>query len=388
MLAVTREIFDRAKQATLSSAEIARFSRHILLPQVGIEGQKRLKAARILVVGAGGLGSPALLYLAAAGVGCLGVAEFDRVDVSNLQRQILYSTADAGRAKLEAALERLRALNPGCALEAHAGPLNIDNAQAIIAKYDIVIDGSDNFATRYLVSDACVLLSKPYVYGSIYRFDGQASVFYPPHGPCYRCLFPEPPPPQSVPSCAEGGVLGVLPGQIGTLQALEAIKLVLGIGETLIKRLHLWDALAGRVSQIRLNRDPNCALCGDQPTRTSLEATAWHCAPTSPEPLCTPEELLAWQADTALRPVLLDVRSPAEASICQIDESLLIPLPELTSRLAELPRDRRLVVYCKSGMRSREAVRILRERDFADVFSLDGGILAWIAAVDQTLSIY
>lgn len=388
MLPVTQEIFDRAKELSLSSAELARFSRHILLPQLGIEGQKRLKAARILVVGAGGLGSPALLYLAAAGIGSLGVAEFDRVDVSNLQRQILYITADAGRPKLDAAIERLRELNPDCALEAHAGPLSIDNAQAVIANYDIVIDGSDNFATRYLVSDACVLLGKPYVYGSIYRFEGQASVFYPPHGACYRCLFPEPPPPDRVPSCAEAGVLGVLPGQIGTLQALEAIKLVLGIGETLINRLHVWDALAGRVSQIRLKRDTACSLCGDHPTRTRLEATTWHCASESIVPLCQAEELAIWREDTASSPMLLDVRSAAEAAICQIQGSILIPLPKLPERLAELPRDRRLVVYCKSGMRSRTAARLLSEHGFADVRSLDGGILAWIASVDQTLPRY
>jgi adenylyltransferase/sulfurtransferase len=383
MLPVTQAIADRAEGVDLAPAELARFSRHVLLPQLGIEGQKRLKAARILVVGAGGLGSPSTLYLAAAGVGTLGVAEFDVVDPSNLQRQILYATSDAGRPKLDAAVRRLRELNPSCEVVPHEGPLSAENAREVLAPYDIVLDGTDNFATRYLVNDACVLLGKPYVYGSIYRFDGQASLFYPPHGPCYRCLFPTPPPPGSVPSCAEGGVLGVLPGHVGTLQALEALKLALGIGEPLLGRLHVWDALTSRASEFRLKRDPACPLCGERPRITTLTPIEWACATDDDVPRLDARALEARLGGTSA-PVLLDVRRPEEAAICRIAGSALIPLQELEARLGELPVGRPVVAYCKSGKRSLDAARLLRQHGFRDVSSLDGGILAWIDAVDPT----
>lgn len=391
-LPVTTEIARRAEAMSLDAAETARFSRHLLLPEVGEAGQRRLKAARVLLIGTGGLGSPASLYLAAAGVGTLGLVEFDTVDASNLQRQILYTEADAGRPKLVAAAARLKALHPRLNVEDHDGRIDETNAARLVASYDIVIDGTDNFPTRYLVNDACVLARKPYVYGSIFRFDGQASVFYAPHGPCYRCLFPAPPPPGQVPSCAEGGVLGVLPGLVGTVQATEAIKLILGRGTSLLGRLMTLDALALRFDEFRLQKDDACAVCGNHPTITSAKLSAASCAvpvdaPVGPDSLLAPRDLAAWRE--AGRPhTLIDVRSASEAAICRIDGALLIPLPELARRLGEIPRGVPVVIHCKSGARSAQAVKTLAAAGLPGAKSLAGGILAWIEAVDPRLVRY
>ena len=394
-LPVARAIAARAADLTLSSAEVARFSRHLLLPEVGLDGQKKLRAARILVIGAGGLGSPISLYLAAAGVGTIGLVDHDTVDVSNLQRQILYADRDAGRPKVDAAAERLKALAPNLNLELHALRLDETNVEQILSAYDVIVDGTDNFATRYLVNDCCVMLGKPNVYGSIYRFDGQASVFYSPHGPCYRCLFPMPPPPGQVPSCAEGGVLGVLPAQIGSVQATEALKLALGIGTALIGRLQIIDALSAKSEEFKVSRDDDCPVCGTHPTILTLQESVIHCGITptlgvatdSKVPLTTVEEL----ADLRQRHsshTLIDVRSAAEAAICRIDGSLLIPLADLPKALDGLPRHEPLIVHCKSGARSATAVGILRDHGFTNATSLDGGILRWIDRVDPTLPRY
>jgi len=350
---------------------VNRYLRQITLPEFGTEGQRKLNNSSILIIGAGGLGSPASLYLAAAGVGRLGLVDFDRVDVTNLHRQILYGTSDVGRAKLESATERLRDANPEIVIETHAVRLTSKNALEILANYDVILDGTDNFATRYLVNDACVLLGKPNVYGSIFRFEGQASVFFAKEGPCYRCLYPEPPPPDLVPSCAEGGVLGVLPGVVGTIQATEAIKLLVHAGETLIGRLLLFDALRMSFRQMRLRKDPNCVICGEHPTITKLIDYEQFCNPA------TAIEVTAAQL-ASLDAALIDVREPYEFAGGAIEGATLIPLGALPSRLDDVPRDRDVVVYCHSGARSARAVEILRGAGFQRARHLRGGYVAWL----------
>lgn len=384
----------------LTNEEVQRYSRHLIMPEVGVEGQRRLKAARVLCIGAGGLGSPAALYLAAAGIGTLGIIDFDNVDASNLQRQILHSTRDVGRSKLQSARDRISALNPDVNVQTHETALTSANALSIFRDYDIILDGADNFPTRYLVNDACVLLRKPNAYGSIFRFEGQASVFATEGGPCYRCLYPEPPPPGLVPSCAEGGVLGVLPGVVGTIQATEAIKLALGAGRTLVGRLLLYDAWTMRFRELKLQRDPECPVCGDHPTVTKLidyeqfcgvpKPGAAHAAALPAELEASVEELKS-RIDAGAPTYILDVREPQEYQICRIPGSTLIPLGELPNRLGELPGPsdgREIIVHCKSGVRSAKAVRLLRERGFGRSRNLRGGILAWIDRIDPTQAKY
>ena len=385
----------------LTNHEVGRYSRHLIMPEVGVEGQRRLKRARVLCVGAGGLGSPAALYLAAAGIGTLGIVDFDAVDSSNLQRQILHSTADVGRSKLASARERLTALNPEVKVVTHEAVLTAANALDIFRQYDVVLDGTDNFATRYLVNDACVLLGKPNAYGSIFRFEGQASVFATKGGPCYRCLYPEPPPPGLVPSCAEGGVLGVLPGVIGTIQATETIKLILGGGEPLVGRLLLYDAWRMRFRVLKLRRDPACPVCGDEPSIRELIDYEQFCgvaprqqaaaagAAALPERLRVSVDVLKALMSAGDAPFVLDVREPQEFQICRITGSVLIPLGTLAARLSELPPpDREIVVHCKSGARSAKAVRLLQDRGYTLARNLEGGILAWIDRVDPSLPKY
>ncbi len=375
--------------------DLVRYSRHLLLPEVGLAGQKRLRASKVLLVGAGGLGSPAALYLAAAGVGEIGLVDFDRVDASNLQRQILYSTSDVGRPKLAAAADRISGLNPGVRVVPHEVRLSSSNALDILGPYDVVVDGTDNFPTRYLVNDACVLLGKPNVYGSIYRFEGQASVFDARHGPCYRCLYPEPPPPDLVPSCAEAGVLGVLPGLIGTVQAIETVKLLLGIGEPLIGRLLLFDALEMKFRELRLRKNPECSLCSPHATQRGLIDYAEFCwVPSSSDPLpgesvpeITPQALKA-ELDSSDPPLLIDVRDPEEWAISHIDGARLIPRAELPERVDELTRARELVLYCRTGKRSTLATRLLLDLGFAHVKSLRGGINGWADTVDPSIAKY
>jgi adenylyltransferase/sulfurtransferase len=379
---------------TLTNEEVLRYSRHLILPDVGIDGQRKLKAGRILLIGAGGLGSPLALYLAAAGVGTLGIVDFDVVDVSNLQRQVLHGTKDVGRPKLESAVDRLRDVNPHVHVEPYETRLTSANALDIIRDYDVVIDGTDNFATRYLTNDACVLLGKPNVYGSIFRFEGQASVFALEEGPCYRCLFPEPPPPGLVPSCAEGGVLGVLPGLVGTIQATEGIKLILGVGEPLVGRLLLIDALSMRFRTVRLRKDPNCPACGtheitelidyDQFCGVVPEATV---ANTNQIPEITPSELAARlrRGDDI---DLIDVREPHELNIAQIPNVRLIPLGTLAEALPTLDSSREAVVICRTGARSGRAVQQLRAAGFKKVWNLAGGIHRWADEVDPSLPKY
>ena len=378
------------ERVELSPEEVQRYSRHLIMPEVGIDGQRRLKSASVLCIGAGGLGSPAALYLAAAGVGRLGIVDFDTVDFSNLHRQILHGTPDVGRPKLQSARERVNAVNPEVQVETYETALTSKNALDLFRDYDVILDGTDNFPTRYLVNDACVLLGKPNAYGSIFRFEGQASVFAAPGGPCYRCLYPEPPPPGLVPSCAEGGVLGVLPGVIGTIQATEAIKLVLGVGEPLVGRLLLYDAFTMRFRELKLRRDPACPVCGDHPTVTALIDYDQFCgvvpAASTPVPETTVDELKA-RIDRGDRPFILDVREPNEFQICRIPGSTLIPLGELPKRLGEVraATDRRdIVVHCKMGGRSAKAVRQLLDAGFSNVQNLKGGILAWIDRVDPS----
>ncbi len=379
----------------LTRDEVQRYSRHLIMPEVGVEGQRKLKAARVLCVGAGGLGAPAAMYLAAAGVGTLGLVDFDVVDASNLHRQIIYGTPDVGKRKLEAARARIAAMNDGVKVVLHELALTSKNALDVLKDYDVILDGTDNFQTRYLVNDACVLLGKPNAYGSIFRFDGQASVFAVKGGPCYRCLYPEPPPPGLVPSCAEGGVLGVLPGVIGIIQATEAIKLILGAGQPLVGRLLLYDALQMRFRELKLRRDPECPICGDHPTIHALIDYDQFCgvvpAHTQPTaggvPEVTVEELKA-KLDRGEDVHVLDVREPNEYQICRIAGSTLIPLGELSNRTAELDRDRELIVHCKMGGRSAKAVALLQERGFTRVRNLTGGILAWIDRVDPSQSKY
>jgi sulfur-carrier protein adenylyltransferase/sulfurtransferase len=379
----------------LTRDEVQRYSRHLIMPEVGIEGQRKLKAARVLCVGAGGLGAPASMYLAAAGVGTLGLVDFDVVDASNLHRQIIYGTPDVGKGKLEASRERLTAMNSGVKVITHEVALTSKNALDVLKDYDVVLDGTDNFQTRYLVNDACVLLGKPNAYGSIFRFDGQASVFGVKGGPCYRCLYPEPPPPGLVPSCAEGGVLGVLPGIIGIIQATEAIKLILGAGQPLVGRLLLYDALQMRFRELKLRRDPECPMCGDHPTIHALIDYDQFCGvvPAQAQPASagvpevTVEELKA-KRDRGEDVFVLDVREPNEYQICRIEGSKLIPLGELASRTAELDPDREMVVHCKMGGRSAKAVALLQERGFKKARNLKGGILSWIDRVDPSQSKY
>lgn len=384
---------------TLTTGETARYSRHLLLPEVGVEGQRRLKNSRVLLVGAGGLGAPASLYLAAAGVGRIGLVDFDAVEFSNLQRQILYATADVGRPKLEAAGERLRGLNPEVDVVLHDARLTSANALEIVRDYQVVVDGTDNFATRYLVNDACVLLDKPNVYGSIFRFEGQASVFHAGVGPCYRCLYPEPPPPGLVPSCAEGGVLGVLPGIVGAIQANEAIKLLLGLGEPLIGRLLLLDALEMRFRELRLRRDPDCPVCGERPTQHGLIDYDAFCGVRGeafPAPARAdggePDEIgakeLAARIERGDPPVLVDVRSPQEWQICRLEGATLIPMPALPERAGELDPGADIVVYCHLGIRSVQAAEFLRGAGFRKVRHLRGGTEAWAREVDPTMPRY
>ncbi len=375
----------------LAHDEVLRYSRHLLLPEVGVEGQQRLKAARVLCVGAGGLGSPALLYLAAAGVGTIGLVDFDTVDLTNLQRQIAHGTADVGRRKTESAAERVAALNPHVSVEAHDVRLSSENALGLIARYDIVLDGSDNFPTRYLVNDACALAGRPYVYGSIFRFEGQASVFDAARGPCYRCLHPEPPPPGLVPSCAEGGVLGVLPGIIGSIQALETIKLILGAGSSLVGRLILFDALRMGFRELELRKDPECPLCGERPTVRELIDYEAFCGVGSEPQLSGPEVTAVTLRDelaAAGGPLLIDVREPGEWEIVHLPGADLVPLGELPAVLSRLDSRRPIVTYCHHGIRSMKALEILRGAGFHDVRSLAGGIDAWAREVDPGMARY
>jgi molybdopterin/thiamine biosynthesis adenylyltransferase/rhodanese-related sulfurtransferase/molybdopterin converting factor small subunit len=383
---------ETAAAPALSADEMRRYSRHLIMPEVGVDGQRRLKAASVLCIGAGGLGSPAALYLAAAGIGRLGIVDFDAVDFSNLHRQILHGTPDVGRPKLQSARDRLNAINPEIQIETYETTLTSTNALDLFRGYDVIVDGTDNFPTRYLVNDACVLLGKPNAYGSIFRFEGQASVFAAPGGPCYRCLYPEPPPPGLVPSCAEGGVLGVLPGVVGTIQATEAIKLILGVGRPLVGRLLLYDAFNMTFRELKLRRDPDCPVCGDHPTVRGLIDYDQFCGitpaaqagPAVPE--TTVEDLKA-RLDRGDRVFVLDVREPAEYQISRIAGSTLIPLGELPKRLAELPSGAAapdIVVHCKMGGRSAKAVKQLVDAGFTRVQNLKGGILAWSDRIDPT----
>ncbi|HZE93214.1 MAG TPA: molybdopterin-synthase adenylyltransferase MoeB [Gemmatimonadales bacterium] len=376
---------------TLSHEELLRYSRHLTLPDVGLEGQSKLRDARVLLIGAGGLGCPAALYLAAAGVGTLGIVDFDLVDRSNLQRQILHGTSGIGTAKTESARARLRDVNPHVQIETFAERLTSANALAILRDWDIVVDGSDNFPTRYLVNDACVLLGKPDVYGSVFRFDGQVSVFSAKQGPCYRCLYAEPPPPDLVPSCAEGGVLGVLPGIIGSLQALEVIKLIVGFGEPMIGRLLLFDGRRMQFRELALEKDPDCPVCGVRPTVTSLIDYEAFCGEVGRGTGDGVEiSALELQRERGRKPdlLLLDVREPREAQIARIEGARLIPLRELPRRLAELPGHAEIVTHCHHGQRSLQAREILKGAGFASVRSLAGGIDAWSREVDADVPRY
>jgi adenylyltransferase/sulfurtransferase len=380
----------------LSQAEVLRYSRHLIMPEVALAGQKRLKAARVLCIGTGGLGSPLGMYLAAAGVGTLGLVDFDVVDYTNLHRQVIHGTKDVGRPKIQSAADRIADINPEVKVEPHEFALRSDNALDLFRRYDVIVDGTDNFPTRYLVNDACVLLGKPNVYGSIFRFDGQATVFWAGHGPCYRCLYPEPPPPGLVPSCAEGGVLGVLPGIVGLIQATETIKLILGEGSPLLGRLLLFDALKMSFRELKIKASPDCPICG--PNRTIHElidyeqfcgvAPAAHAAEAAADvPSVTPAELKA-RLDRGERPVLLDVRNQPEWDIARIEGARLVPLPELPSRVHELSSADELVVYCKSGVRSAQAVDFLRSAGFRKLAHLAGGIDRWSAEVDPSVARY
>ena len=380
----------------LSAEEVKRYSRHLILPEVGMEGQRKLKQSSVLCIGAGGLGSPAAMYLAAAGIGRLGIVDFDVVDFSNLQRQLLHATPDVGRSKLASAKDKLQALNPHVQVDTYEVALSSDNALDLFEPYDVILDGTDNFPTRYLVNDACVLSGKPNAYGSIFRFEGQASVFATKNGPCYRCLYPEPPPPGLVPSCAEGGVLGVLPGIIGVIQATESIKVMLGIGEPLIGRFLIYDALNMKFRELRLRKDPECPVCGTNPTVTKLIDYEQFCG-IHPEPAATPAtgaptvrdwEITAVELkkklDAGEKPFILDVREPNEYQINRIPGSVLIPLGELPRRYQELPKDREIISQCKMGNRSAKAMDFLKTVGFTNVKNLKGGILDWVDKVDPS----
>lgn len=386
-----------SQAVTLSAEEIQRYSRHLILPEVAMSGQKKLKAASVLLIGTGGLGSPLAMYLAAAGVGRLGLVDFDVVDSSNLQRQVIHSTQNVGKSKLASAKNFIAGINPNVHVETHETRFSADNALAIAKDYDLVIDGTDNFPTRYLVNDVCVLLKKPNVYGSIFRFEGQASVFWAEQGPCYRCLYPEPPPPGLVPSCAEGGVLGVLPGIIGTIQANEAIKLILGAGETLIGRLLLFDALAMHFREMKLRKDPHCPICGPHPTITELIDYEQFCGMPMVEDdgrdgkIVNSFDISATELARRLKsePVyLLDVREAYEYEICAIPGATLIPLPQLPERLAEINGAQPIVAYCRTGKRSATAVKLLQQAGYASAKNLAGGIHAWADDVDPSLPKY
>jgi adenylyltransferase/sulfurtransferase len=378
----------------LTPQEVRRYSRHLIIPDVGMAGQKRMKNAKVLAVGAGGLGSPALMYLAAAGIGTLGIIDFDVVEESNLQRQVIHGQSDIGRSKAESARDSVKEINPLVEVVLHTERLDSSNATDIFAGYDLIIDGTDNFATRYLVNDACVLLGKPYLWGSIYRFDGQASVFWSEHGPCYRCLYPEPPPPGMVPSCAEGGVLGVLCASIGAIQVNEAIKVITGIGEPIVGRLMIYDALEMTYRSVKVRKDPECPLCGKNPTITELIDYEAFCGTVSEEATeatlgstITATELAAMQqrGDDFL---LVDVREPAEWDIVRIPGATLIPKGDLPSRLADLPQDKPIVAYCKSGVRSAEALALLKNAGFADAKHVQGGVTAWTTQVGKEQPLY
>jgi adenylyltransferase/sulfurtransferase len=374
----------------LTVDEVRRYSRHLIIPDVGMAGQRRLKNAKVLCVGAGGLGSPALMYLAAAGVGTLGIIEFDVVDESNLQRQIIHGQSDIGRSKAESARDTVREINPFVNVVLHEGRLDSSNAMEIFAGYDLIVDGTDNFATRYLVNDASVLLGKPYVWGSIYRFDGQASVFWAEHGPCYRCLYPEPPPPGMVPSCAEGGVLGVLCASVGSIQVNEAIKLLTGIGDPLVGRLMIYDALETSYRELRVRKDPECAVCGKNPTVTELIDYEAFCGAISVEAAEAAREStisvrqLAGMIERGDDFLLVDVREPHEYEIVSIPGSVLIPKGEIISgaALAGLPQDRPIVLHCKSGTRSAECLAVLKAAGFADAVHVGGGVVAWVNQIE------
>jgi adenylyltransferase/sulfurtransferase len=381
---------------SLSVEEVRRYSRHLIIPDVAMAGQKRLKNSKVLAIGAGGLGSPTLMYLAAAGVGTLGIIDFDVVDESNLQRQIIHGQSDIGRSKAESARNSIVVINPLVTVKLHEERLDSSNVMDIFSQYDLIVDGTDNFATRYLVNDACVLLGKPYVWGSIYRFDGQASVFWAEHGPCYRCLYPEPPPPGMVPSCAEGGVLGVLCGTIGALQTNEAIKLLTGIGEPLLGSLMVYDALEMEFRKIKVRKDPNCAVCGEHPTVTELIDYEAFCGVVSEEA----QQAAAGSTITAAelkdlldsdKPVyLVDVREPAEFEIVSIPGATLIPKDEILrgDALASLPQDKQIVMYCKTGVRSAETLAAVKNAGFADAVHVQGGVTAWVSQIDPSLPSY
>jgi sulfur-carrier protein adenylyltransferase/sulfurtransferase len=386
----------RASEAALSNEEIKRYSRHLVLPEVGLEGQKKLRAAKILCIGTGGLGSPVALYLAAAGVGTLGIVDFDVVDKSNLQRQIVHGTKDVGRPKVESAAETLRDINPHVNVITYETPFTSENALEIARDYDILIDGTDNFATRYLTNDVCVLLGKPNVYGSIFRFEGQVSVFWAQHGPCYRCLYPEPPPPGMVPSCAEGGVLGVLPGIVGCLQANEAIKLILGVGNPLLGRLLLFNALGMQFRELRLKKDPNCPICSANPSITELIDYEEFCGIRGEE---APAERMEETEEITVRELkarmdrgetltIIDVREPFEWEIGRIPGTRLIPLGEIEARAGELDPQDEIILHCRSGKRSADALNRLKAKGFPRLKNVVGGILAWSEEIDPSVPQY
>lgn len=389
----------------LSNEEIQRYSRHLIMPEVGMAGQRKLKAASVLLIGAGGLGSPLAMYLAAAGVGRIGLVDYDVVSYSNLQRQVIHGTSDVGRPKLDSARDRIKEINPFVLVDTFDVPLTSENALEIMAPYDVIIDGTDNFPTRYLTNDACVLLGKPNVYGSIFRFEGQASVFYAKEGPCYRCLFPEPPPPGLVPSCAEGGVLGVLPGTIGAIQATETIKLILGVGDPLIGRLMIYDALNMSFDEVRLRKDPNCPVCGENPTVTELIDYEQFCGVPAHDnslytagldeavlagvPQISPVELQA-RLTEGERLFILDVREPHELEISNLSHlgAVLIPMGQVLERMGELDTAQEIVVQCRTGVRSAEIVHLLQQHGFTKLYNLDGGINRWAYEVDARIPIY
>jgi sulfur-carrier protein adenylyltransferase/sulfurtransferase len=382
--------------AELTVDEVKRYSRHLIIPEVGMTGQKRLKNAKVLCVGAGGLGSPALLYLAAAGVGTLGVIDFDVVDESNLQRQIIHGQSDIGRPKALSARDSIKEINPYVNVIVHEEALSNDNVMEIFSGYDLIVDGTDNFATRYMVNDACVLLGKPYVWGSIYRFDGQASVFWADYGPCYRCLYPEPPPPGMVPSCAEGGVLGVLCASIGSIQVTEAIKLLTGIGESLVGRLMIYDALEMSYRRLNIKKDPDCPICGENPTITELIDYDAFCGAVSADAAeaASGSTITAAELKTMLDRkddiFLIDVREPNEYEIVSIPGATLIPKDQFLngSALEKLPQDKRIVLHCKSGARSAECLAVVKNAGFADAVHVGGGVLSWVNTVDPSLPVY
>ena len=388
---------------TLSNEEVQRYSRHLIMPEVGMAGQKKLKAASVLLIGAGGLGSPLAMYLAAAGIGRIGLVDYDVVDYTNLQRQIIHGTSDVGRPKLESAKARILDINPHVQVDSYAVPLTSENALEIFAPYDVIIDGTDNFPTRYLTNDACVLLGKPNVYGSIFRFEGQISIFHAEEGPCYRCLYPEPPPPGLVPSCAEGGVLGVLPGTVGAMQATEAIKYILGIGESMVGRLMLYDALSMTTTEVRLRKNPNCPICGENPTITELIDYEQFCGMPAHDhsefsaveeegdmvPGITPKELKK-RLDAGDDLFILDVREPHEWQISNLGHlgAVLIPKGEVLDRMGELDTAREMVVQCRSGARSADVIRLLQQHGFSKMWNLEGGINLWAQDVEPSLPRY